>query len=546
MILWAVSAWAGTIEVPGQAANLAEAIAMAVDGDEIVVSAGTFQGLPAAIDVEVTVRGQGRSATFLERATLGVSEPMRITAAVTFEDLVIDGLGRSTLIQVVGVPLTLRGVQLIAVNELLGAAVELTGPARLVATDVVFQGLKGAQGAISTSLTAAVELRECSFSSNESTLLGSGGGALHLAGTGPSLVADTVFLANHALGRGGAIQLLAGAQLEVTGSRFQDNQGDEGGGAIAVIGGLLTATDVIFTSNETRGEGDGGALDLEEADAELVRPMFCANQAVGTQAAGGAIYAQGGTLDVYNGTFVSNASDDEGAVRVRDGEALLDHATFVQNVSKRGSALHLDATDPGDTVTLRNSVIADNVAETPAQAAVQAGQVRPIAVQTTAFWNNQDLDTLGAISFVDPTIAPLGAAPLGAVGEGCPTGPLLPISDEILDQGTDDDPDGSVADLGASGGPLADPRLWRDCDEDGEVAWQDPDDDEGDCQTATGTTPTPPGWRPPEAREEMPLIVGCGCQTQGRGGLAGGLVLLVALGVARGCTTSHGRVVRRR
>jgi hypothetical protein len=548
MFLWAASAWARTIEVPGEAANLAEAVGVAVEGDEIVLAAGTFDGLPDSIGVGLLIRGQGRNQTIVRRGATEALGAIQIDASVTMQDLSLDGRVRGTLLEVEDTTLTLQGVQVAAVLDLIGAAVELTGTGRLVATDTVFLGLEAVNGAISTLNQASVELTDCTFSGNQATSLVGGGGALHLAGTGQSVATDCVFLGNRAVGHGGAVLMLGTTSLEVVGGRFQDNQGDEGGGAIAVLGANLTVRDVTFVSNETRGNGYGGAIELEEAQAAFYRPMFCANLATGADAAGGAISSLGGSLDVFNGTFVLHESYDEGAVFVRDGAASIEHATFVANESSQGAAVHLEATASQHTITLLNSVVAENVAE-EGEGAVQANDVRPIAVQAVGFWDNQDLDTVGSVEPIAPTLAPLPEAPFAPLGEECPDGVLVPISSHVLDQGLGIDLDGSVADLGATGGPNADPALWADCDNDDTPAWADPDD--GDCPSATGTgTLPPPGWRPPPERVEMPPDVGCGCATPpGRSGLPALLGLFGWLGllsVVRCCTTSHGRVVRLR
>src|SRR5687768_13198583 len=87
-------AWAGTLYVPSaEFDTVEEAVVAAVDGDEIVVGAGVWPGLPETIDVRLTLRGAGLGVTVLlhdgSRST-GITVD---GAVVTFEDLTLDGDG---------------------------------------------------------------------------------------------------------------------------------------------------------------------------------------------------------------------------------------------------------------------------------------------------------------------------------------------------------------------------------------------------------------------------------------------------------------------
>src|SRR5262249_27661162 len=94
----------------------------------------------------------------------------------------------------------------------------------------------------------------------------------------------------------------------------------------------------------------------------------------------------------------------------------------------------------------------------------------------------------------------LGADPFDLAPDFCGY-PIPAWQGELVDQDGDaQDLDGTDADLGATGGPDADPALWADDDGDGIAAMWDCDDSDPaagvkpDCTTPT--TPTSPSTAP--------------------------------------------------
>ncbi len=133
------------------------------------------------------------------------------------------------------------------------------------------------------------------------------------------------------------------------------------GGAIYVEGGTLDLERMTF-SNST--SNDGGALEVENATVNISDSTFHANKA---RDDGGAIDIgkAPAAVNVVNTTFANNRSEagtpngvggTGGAVRV-DGKLTLTYVTMAHNVGGRGGAIDFASTG---LVTLRSSLIFNN------------------------------------------------------------------------------------------------------------------------------------------------------------------------------------------
>ncbi len=150
---------------------------------------------------------------------------------------------------------------------------------------------------------------------------------------------------------GGALRLGAGAQVAVESVRFSDNSGFQGG-AISTSGddAHLSIRDSQFLRNSSRGYG--GAIFAEGGIIDITRSSFQQSQA---DYYGGAIAAHAGTMSVNNTTFADNQAYGGGAVEVFVAEVTLTHVTMMRNVARHvyGNAIHRTA----GVVNLRNSIV---------------------------------------------------------------------------------------------------------------------------------------------------------------------------------------------
>lgn len=302
----AATARAGVINVPGDLPTLADAIAAALPGDEILLAAGTFTGegnIPLVIpgDADLTIRGAGPLLTTIdgaEEATVITVEGSQTPATIVLADLtlangrggptpgsgggglrVVAGSGNQTLVRVENVRFTdcsagVGGGALVFPF----ARAEFTGCEFVRCTAENLGGGGLATFAVGTTTVAGCTFEECTARDTE-------GGPPRVFG-------------------GGLLARRMGGSTTVTGSTFRGCVANDGG-AIAVqgatpslIGGepsaAATMTGCTFENNAAVasltgqfGVGNGGAIDVRNAALATVSQCeFTANTA---EFAGGAI-----------------------------------------------------------------------------------------------------------------------------------------------------------------------------------------------------------------------------------------------------------------
>lgn len=247
----------------------------------------------------------------------------------------------------------------------------------------------------------------------------------------------------------------------------------EGGGIYAATG-EITLTDVSIGSNgasepedpqdPTYNPGGGGMRITGDADVRAIRVTLCENSAWN---GGGALVDTTARLAWRNLRVLENAALDDGGGIVVEGAGLdLSYSSFIGNSSQfgRGAALSAYADVSLDTTLIGWSVggIAVHVGKPPVEptGAVARGPA-------TAWWANERGDLAGYVPE-----GPLATDPLVryALGTGCNAQQdwhswYSPLRDASLDGALD--PNGSIADIGAYGGPDAEPDVWgTDLDDD--------------------------------------------------------------------------------
>ncbi len=150
---------------------------------------------------------------------------------------------------------------------------------------------------------------------------------------------------------GGALRLGAGARVTVENVTFSDNTGIQGG---AIATGADDARLSVRNSNFLRNSSGsyGGAIFAEGGIIDITRSSFQQNRA---DYYGGAIAAHAGRMSISNSTFAGNLAYGGGAVEVFVAEATLTHVTMMNNVAREihGNAIHRTA----GVVNLRNSIV---------------------------------------------------------------------------------------------------------------------------------------------------------------------------------------------
>ena len=198
-----------------------------------------------------------------------------------------------------------------------------------VSTTTYYHGdvdyLSGVGGAIDI-LASNATVKKSSFTNNTARL----GGAIYVgADNGNTNINDSVFTANHAYERGGAINLHASA-VNVNNSKFFDNTAIDGG-ALFVSGSGITNYVLysVFEGNNATG-GHGGAIEWIASEGYIEASNFTRNSAD----YGGALYFNGASHNssVINVRFEgNNATYNGGAIDWDATGGKLYNTTFISN-----------------------------------------------------------------------------------------------------------------------------------------------------------------------------------------------------------------------
>ena len=217
-------------------------------------------------------------------------------------------------------------------------------------------------------------------------------------------VRDSIFLNNHSVNEGGAIDFSADEEAVVTGSTFIGNSASQGG-AINVNYSLDLVADSTFTDNEAT-DGYGGAIRIQQ-DLDLIESsLFSKNSALD---GGGAVFVDDDVSD-FNGNgaaglvsniFEGNEAQDGGAVQIDDEfsvDAVITRNTFLNNVGSDGGAIDFDDLVGG---TISSNKFIGNYA-TGDGGAIDAGDIVSSTVITgNLFSRNTSEDDGGAMWLAD-------------------------------------------------------------------------------------------------------------------------------------------------
>lgn len=236
----------------------------------------------------------------------------------------------------------------------------------------------------------------------------SDGGGLYIRSADTVTISRTIFGANSAVRRGGAIYHGSGI-LNVRSSTIADNVADGlGGGGIYNAGQRLDILDGLFLTNRaTDAVGRGGAILNDTGGALTIRgTTFSGNIAMRS---GGAIEDASGPetwTDLDDVTFEENRADGlagiGGGVNVRDSSAVrIEKGRFTQNVAlDGGGALSIDR----GSLSIALAEIGNNRSEgTSGGGAVLSGTADVTITQTTLHRNSSTSDG-GAIMAMEGTL----------------------------------------------------------------------------------------------------------------------------------------------
>ena len=352
---------AATLTVPGDYATIVEAVSASNDGDEILISAGTYNE-QVDIPKPLTLAGAGGAVVITSVGTVIVIG----NDAVTLRDLTVQSMED-------------RGISANGTD--------------LVLERVTVQGGQGDRsGAGLYQFSGTLTVRDSTFTNNDA---GSASGGHIATSSAQVTVLDSTFTGGTAQ-KGGAI-FLSNSTAEISGCTFDGNSAvafdqDGRGGAVRDEGGTLTIRDSIFTDNRAEG-GFGGAVSLNgssyiidscemsdnaaieqfggavaawNSDGSISGSRFSGNTTsddTGTGIAdGGAVASLGdtsGSLALSTSTFTTNdAANDGGGLYVALGEIHIDDCTFETNYAASGAAVYISSSS---VATVYSSTFSGNL-----------------------------------------------------------------------------------------------------------------------------------------------------------------------------------------
>jgi predicted outer membrane repeat protein len=221
--------------------------------------------------------------------------------------------------------------------------------------------------------------------SNSITIVGAGTGQTIIDG---SALGDRVF------------DVLSGGELTLSDLTIADasTMSIDGAAVNVQTGGALTATDVVFSNNDST--GNGGAI-WTEGTTTLDRVAIFDSQGQN----GGALSIFGGTTSLSNVTISGNTAEFDGAgIFLGSGAITIDHSTIANNQTM-GGGNGGGIRNNGGTVNIRNSIVADNTAQTSGDdvsGAIVSGGYN-IIEDATGFTGSVGTDITGS----DPGLAAL-------------------------------------------------------------------------------------------------------------------------------------------
>ena len=297
--------------------------------------------------------------------------------------------------------------RIFSINTALDQATPILTVQRLTFANGAGPPIDGGGGAIRRKGGTLI-VNQCTFRGNHGTPAGPdvAGGAISSQGMSTTLVVGSLFVANSASnggalgnignslrifnsrfegneatgpggmpsqgGNGGAVSVTGTmAALEICGSSFVANKGHANGGAVYHLATAAEPTTITRSTFKDNKLGDvdpslGGALYLEGSAVTLSTSAIVGNRA----RSGGGLYMSTGMLALESTTFADNTASGPlggGAMDLGTSAGTITHATIAKNRASDGAALVGGVAGELSTVTLTNSIIANNEVGASAQ-----------------------------------------------------------------------------------------------------------------------------------------------------------------------------------
>ncbi|MFF3327622.1 hypothetical protein [Streptomyces sp. NPDC002889] len=197
---------------------------------------------------------------------------------------------------------------------------------------------------------------------------------------------------------GGGILLQLGGTLTTNNIHVQGNTGSAlaGAGGLALRSGTATLNGGSVTDNRAPTSGAGGIFNLTDTTLNDVR--VSGNRAQD----GGGILTSSGLLTVTDGTISNNtaSASSGGLFRAAAARVVLDGTSVTDNrvTSGSGGGIRSGAASPSSTMTIRNALIAGNIAAdgtNPSGGGLWVSAPSPVIVDNTTITKNRTVGQSG-------------------------------------------------------------------------------------------------------------------------------------------------------
>ncbi len=366
-----------------------------------------------------------------------------------------------------------------------GGAIRVADEAELYLEGTAFEGNEAYESGGALSIEDPgdedVWVIGASFTSNVART-GDGGAIAVTSNANLWLDLDSFDLNEASLGWGGAVAYdpdSPGYNMEVTDCRFEENEADDGGGAIwSHEADELTVLDCAFLRNHT--PGDGGAMHLDANDELLLRrSLFHENSA---DYLGGAYFetATAVSSEITNCIFSENLATRGAGVALEHQSVqleLINNNLTGNDASSDGAHLYLSSA----TVSFVNNIAILGV-DGGGLYAADSASASASDFYYVDVWSNSGGDWAGTLTDPVGTSGNISEDALLRAytqdGDETNDDHHLELGSPCLDQGDPSivDLDGTQSDIGVFGGPHADGS-----DADGDGYWDITDCDDGDA-----------------------------------------------------------------
>ncbi len=403
---------ADVINVPADFPTIQAALDIAIEGDEIVVSPGTYNEALVLPGFVVTLRSSdGPEMTVIDATTapdgpngksvIAIAQSVFSQSAYRIEGFTITGGTGYTVSAIPGEKFTIGGGIYISESGLLETGV--------VITDCIVEDNQASSGGGIYVYMTSVALEDSIIRNNTAIERGPFG---FFDGEGGGVYADTssfltvdgcTFENNHAPYGAGGAYYGSGQTTHISNSVFESNSCNSSGGAIFFSFSTLVVNKSEFRNNSTSGTEPaesygGGAIGNNSPEFtinQVSQCLFSGNQTNGFNARGGAILNHEETDFLVDGcVFTENSSVYAGgALGLISGELIL-NCTFANNNAVFGQAIFVDELLNAFGTFVANSVLWGNGVGAPIFAASNSVQVAYSIIE--GGWNSFGTENLDA------------------------------------------------------------------------------------------------------------------------------------------------------